>query len=149
MTSRELRRMAERTAQRDERQKALDAFWALSPDERARRIADNEAFRRISQNGITLDDLYNAEKEAYAAGVKEGKQATVKTCFAAICLSLHDLHGFGKERCRRVLNDVYDKLTFALTAQDAIQDVYDTLGLEITFTSDVMQDAVTDREVSA
>ena len=145
MTSREMRRMGERERSREQRQKALDAFWALTPEERQRRMEDNEAFQRISRNGITIEDMHKAEEEAYADGIKAGKEATVRTCFAAICLSLHELHGFSKKRCSRVLNDVYDKLCFALTSQDAIQEVYDTMGLQITFNGDVTQDAVTEK----
>lgn len=142
-SSRELRRIAEREQGREQRQKAIDAFWKLSPEERAQRIADNEAFQRISKNGITIEDMHKAEEDAYSKGVKDGKDGAVKTVFAAICLSLHELHGFGKERCSRVLNDVYDKLQFTLTSQDAIQEVYDTVGLEISFAGDVTEDAVT------
>jgi len=142
-SSREIRRMAEREQTREKRQQAIDAFWKLSPEERAQRMADNEAFQRISKNGITIEDMHKAEEDAYSKGVKDGKDGTVKTCFAAICLTLHELHGFGKERCSRVLNDVYDKLQFALTSQDAIQEVYDTIGLEIRFNADVTEDAVT------
>ena len=145
-SSRELRRIAEREQGREQRQKAIDAFWKLSPEERAQRIADNEAFQRISKNGITIEDMHKAEEDAYSKGVKDGKDATVRTCFAAICLTLHEMHGFGKERCSRVLNDVYDKLRFTLTSQDAIQEVYDTIGLQIRFNADVTEDAVTEVE---
>lgn len=141
-TSREIRRMGEREQAREQRQRAVDAFWALPPEERARRMADNEAFQRISRNGITIEDMKRAEDEAYRKGVSEGKDATVRTCFAAICMTLHELHGFGKERCLKVLNDVYDKLCFSLTSQEAIQEVYDTMGLRITFRGDVTEDAV-------
>ena len=142
-SSRELRRMAQREQTREQRQKAIDAFWKLSPEERAQRIADNEAFQRISKNGITIEDMHKAEEDAYSKGVKDGKDGAVKTVFAAICLTLHELHGFGKERCAKVLNDVYDKLQFTLTSQEAIQEVYDTIGLEISFAGDVTEDAVT------
>ena len=142
-SSREIRRMAEREQTREKRQQAIDAFWKLSQEERAQRIADNEAFQRISKNGITIEDMHKAEEDAYSKGVKDGKDGAVKTCFAAICLTIHELHGFGKERCSRVLNDVYDKLQFALTSQDAIQEVYDSIGLEIRFNADVTEDAVT------
>lgn len=143
-SSRELRRIAEREQGREKRQQAIDAFWKLSPEERAQRIADNEAFQRISKNGITIEDMHKAETEAYSKGVQDGKDGAVKTCFAAICLTLHELHGFGKERCSKVLNDVYDKLQFTLTSQEAIQEVYDTIGLQIRFNADVTEDAVTE-----
>lgn len=146
LTSREMRRMGERELSRERRQQAIDAFWALTPEERARRMADNEAFQRISRNGITLDDLHRCEDEAYAKGIAAGKDATVRTCFAAICMTLHELHGFGKDRCSAVLNDVYEKLMFALTSEDAIQEVYDTIGLKIEFKNDIGEDAVTTLE---
>ena len=144
-SSRELRRIAEREQGREQRQKAIDAFWKLSPEQRAQRMRDNEAFERISRNGITIEDLKRCEDEAYLKGVKDGKSETVRTCFAAICMAMHELHGFGRKRCLRVLNLVYDKLCFALTSQDAIREVYDTMGLEIHFSDDVTDDAVTEK----
>lgn len=145
-SSREIRRMAEREQGREQRKQAIDAFWKLSPEERAQRIADNEAFQRIAKNGITIEDMHKAEEDAYSKGVKDGKDETARTCFAAICLTLHEMYGFGKERCSNVLNDVYDKLCFTLTSVDAIQEVYDTMGLEISFKNDITEDAVTIKE---
>ena len=86
--------------------------------------------------------MHRAETEAYAKGIQEGKDATVRTCFAAICLTLHEMHGFGKDRCAKVLNDVYDRLCYALNSQEAIDEVYSTMGLEITFSGDVTEDVV-------
>ena len=105
-------------------------------------MADQAAFERIQKNGITVEDMYNAENDAFAKGIKAGKEATVRTCFAAICMTLHEKYGFGKDRCSKVLNDVYDKLTMALTSEDAIQEVYDTMGLEIHFSDDITEDTV-------
>lgn len=146
LSAREMRRMGERERTREQRQQAIDAFWALPPEERAKRMADEEAFRRIQRNGITVEDLAQAEDEAYVKGVAAGKDATVRTCFAAICMSLHEMHGFDKEQCSAVLNDVYDRLTFTLTSEEAIQEVYDTIGLTISFKGDVTDEAVTVNE---
>lgn len=146
LSARQIRRMGERERTREQRQQALQAFWNLSPEERRRRIADQEAFQRIQKNGITVEDMYNAETEAYSQGVQAGKDATVRTCFAAICMTLHEMYGFGKDRCSKVLNDVYDKLTMALTSDDAIQEVYDTMGLEIHFSNDISEETVRVKE---
>lgn len=146
LSSRQIRRMGEREATREKRQQAIEAFWKLTPEERQRRFADMEAVNRIQRNGITIEDMYNAENDAYAKGIKVGKEATVRTCFAAICMTLHELYGFGKDRCSKVLNDVYDKLTMALTSEDAIQEVYDTIGLEIHFSDDITEDTVSVKE---
>lgn len=144
LTSRQIRRIGERELQKDQRRKAVEAFWALSPEERARKMKDMEAFERINRNGITVEDMHKVETDAYADGVRDGKEATIRTCFAAVCLTLHALHGFGKKRCSDVLNDVYERLTMALTSEEAIQEVYDAMGLQIRFTDGVTEDAVTE-----
>lgn len=146
LTSRQIRRIGEREATREKRQAAIEAFWKLTPEERQQRMKDIEDVQRIQRNGITIEDMYRVENEAYSKGIKAGKDATVRTCFAAICLTLHDLYGFGKERCSKVLNSVYDNLSMALTSDDAIQEVYDTMGLEIHFSDDITEDTVTVKE---
>ena len=146
LTSRQIRRMGEREATRQQRQAAIDAFWKMTPEERQLRMRDMEAVDRIQRNGITIEDLYRSENEAYAKGIKTGKEGTVRTCFAAICMTLHDMYGFGKDRCAKVLNDVYEKLTMALTSDDAIQEVYDTIGLEIHFSDDISEETVQVKE---
>lgn len=133
LSGREARRYGERERKREERQKNLDAWWALSPEERAQRIKDNAAFERINRNGITLDDVKKAEDESYQRGVNVGIENTMRTCYAAICLALHELHGFGKERCARVLNNVDERITMALTSEEAIREVYNEIGLTIEF----------------
>lgn len=146
LSSRQIRRMGERERTREQRLQAVEAFWKLPPEERKQRMADQAAFDRIQKNGITVEDMYKAEEDAYVKGVQAGKDATVRTCFAAVCMTLHEMYGFGKDRCSRVLNDVYDKLTLSLTSQDAIQEVYDTIGLEIHFSDDITEDTVRVKE---
>jgi len=133
LSGREARRYGERERKREERQKSMDAWWALSPEERAQRIKDNAAFERINRNGITLDDVKKAEDESYQRGVNVGIENTMRTCYAAICLALHELHGFGKERCAKVLNNVDERITMALTSEEAIREVYNEIGLTIEF----------------
>lgn len=142
VSGREARRMGERERNREQRQKAVDAFWALPPGERQKRMEDNETFRRIQRNGITLEDMKQAEERAYNQGVRAGIDSTTRTAFAAICLALHDLYGFGKVRCARVLNAVDEKIVMALTSDDAIQEVYDTMKLKIEFREDLPGDRV-------
>lgn len=144
-SSRELRRIAERAAGREQRKKMIDAFWAQSPEERAQQIADNEAFKRISKNGITIEDMHKAEEDAYSKGIQVGKDETVRTCFAAFCMTMHEMHGWDSDQCLEALNDTYDRLQYALNSQEAIQEVYDTMGLEIKFNGDVTEEAVTSK----
>lgn len=133
ISGREARRIGERERRREQRQEDIARFWALTPEERAQRMRDQEDFRRISKNGITLEDVKKAEDEAYQRGLNAGIESTMRTCYAAICLALNELHGFGRERCSRVLNSVDEKIVMALTSEEAIREVYDRMGLEIQF----------------
>ena len=136
-TSREMRRMAEREAGRQARQKSIDAFWALTPEERAQRMADNAAFQRINKNGITLEDLKMAEDQGRRDGYRVGKEETLIIAYASFLLALHELHGFDAEQCKEVLNLADEKITYTLTSADAIREVYDTMGLTLNFAEEL------------
>lgn len=108
-------------------------------------MEENQRIKEIERNGITLEHMMQAEKTAYERGVEAGKNATFETCFAAVCLALHEIHGFGSKRCKDVLNLTYEKMTMALNSADAIQQVYDEMGLEIKFNNtDISEDFVQD-----
>lgn len=146
LSGREARRYGEREQKREERQRQIDAFWALPPEVRAQRMADNEAFQRIQKNGITLEDLKTAEDQGYARGVQVGIENTMKTCYAAICLALNELHGFGTKRCREVLNAVDQRITMTLTGEDAIDEVYERMGLQINFKAGPLDERIEERD---
>lgn len=130
MTAREMRRMAERDSRHEERMKQVDASWALPPEERARRMADNEAFRRINKNGITLEDLKNVEDRGIKDGFARGAEETMLACYAAVSLTLHELHGFGHEECMAVLKGADEKVVYALNTQELLDQMRDELGIE-------------------
>ena len=133
VSGREARRMGEREQKREERQRQIDAFWALSPQERARRMADNEAFQRIQQNGITLEDLKKAEDDGRRTGLELGVEESMKTCYAAFCLALHDEGGFGVARCREVLAAADERIRYAINSQELLDEVNEKLDLEFRF----------------
>lgn len=145
LSAREMRRMGEREQKREQRQKQMDAFWKLTPEERAQRIKDVEAFQRIQKNGITLEDLRNAEIQGQQDGYLAGKIETLRLCYAALCLALNEIHGFGTKRCKDVLNLVDEKVTYALTSDEAIQEVFDKIGLEISFKDSIPGDRISEK----
>lgn len=136
-TTRELRRIAEREQGREQRQKAIDAFWALTPEERAKRMADNEAFQRINKNGITIEDLKNAEDAGRNDGYRVGKEETLIICYASFLLALNEVCGFDGEKCREILNVADEKVTYTLTSAEAIKEVYDRLGVTLNFAEEL------------
>jgi hypothetical protein len=142
LSTREIRRMSAREQAKVDKKDALNAFWALPEAERQRRISENEQLKSIQRNGITIDDLDRAGRQGYQDGAKAGAENTMRNVYAAVALTLHEMYGFGKDRCAKVLNNVYDKLTLSLTSEDAIQEVYDSMGLEIHFSDDVTEEVV-------
>ena len=130
--NRKQRRMEQRQR---ELEQALDSFnedmRQFMPDEYFKKKCD--AIDKIQRNGITLEDL----KQNYDIGFKEGFKAAgepiVKGCFAAICLVLHEMHGFGRKRCCDVLNAVDQHMMYTLTSDEAIQEVWDKIGLHLDF----------------
>lgn len=146
ITAREMRRMGERESERAERQKQVDAFWALSPEERARRMADNAAFQRINKNGITIEDLKRVEDEGRKDGYIRGKEETLIICYAAFILALHELRGYDREECMELLNCADEKVTYALTSADIIADVYNEMGLTFNFTDAMPGDRLQEKE---
>ena len=146
LSGREARRYGERERDREQRMADVERFWQLPPEVRAQRMADNAAFQRIQKNGITLEDVKRAEEKSYAQGMQAGIENTMKTCYAAICLALNELHGFGTKRCKDVLNAVDEKVVMTLTSDEVIQEVFDRMGLVIRFNAGPLEERVEERE---
>ena len=92
-----------------------------------------ELMKKLVKNGITPDDLEKEYDRGFNDGFKRAADPIVKGCFAAVCLALSDLHGFGRKRCMDVLNAMDGHLTMTLTSADAIESVYRRMGLVIEF----------------
>lgn len=123
--NRKQRRAAERIERRDAANYA--AYIVRRDSERNARKA------KLERNGITIADLDKAIKDGYEEGYKIAGYDTIKACYAATCLALKRLHGFGKLRCSRVLRAIDDIVLYRLTGEDLIQQVWDEIGLTLDF----------------
>ena len=88
---------------------------------------------KLCQNGITPKDLEKEYSTAIDKGFKAGEEATFKTVYAAMALALHELYGFGRERCWKVLVTADNKIVEYLTANEIIEDVWKKMHLRINF----------------
>ena len=145
LSSREIRRMNAREQAKVEKKDALNKFWALPEAERQKRIAENEQIKHIQRNGITIDDLDRAAQRGYQDGAKVGAENTMRNIYAAVALTLHEMYGFGKTRCGKVLNEIDQKVIYALDSKEAIQKVWDDIGLTITFDGDPLEERITEK----
>lgn len=97
------------------------------------RESKEELTRRLIKNGITQKDLEDEYARGYTAGFKKAAEPVIRGCYAAVCLALNDMHGFGQKRCGDVLRAMDNHLTMSLTSKEAIDEVYKRMGLRIDF----------------
>lgn len=110
--------------QRRAANKAKPAYMRMSLE--ARKAA-------LVKNGITETDLKRNYETGFQDGYKIAAEDTVKGIYAALCLALKDLYGFGRKRCYDVLKATDAIMLYRLTGDDLIQNVWDALGLKLDF----------------
>ena len=93
------------------------------------RMSHDQKVASLLKNGITPKDL----DKAYEDGRTAGTNGTYQICFAAVCMALSDLHGFGGKRCHRVLHVMQRYIVDSFTSADAVQAVYKRMGLKLDF----------------
>lgn len=89
--------------------------------------------KRLVQNGITPQDLKTNYDKGYRDGFKDAAEPVIRGVYASVCLALNGLHGFGQKRCADVLRSVDDHLTYTLSSQEAINEVWKRIGLKLEF----------------
>ena len=109
------------------------------------RMTKEQRMDALVKNGITIKDLEENYNKGYEAGFAVASGPVIKTCYAAVCLALNELHGFGMKRCKDVLNLVDEKILFSLTSMETIEEVGQKIGLQIDF-NEVVSDRITERE---
>lgn len=97
-------------------------------------IANYSKQQRIAgliQNGITPRDLEEEFQKGRETGFKEAALPIIKSCYAGICLALHDEFGFGENRCYRAVKAVDEKIIWALNHQELVDEVLEKTGLTL------------------
>lgn len=124
------RRMQERAEQREAAQMRTSAYAQAIV---RREAIEKKARDRLSQNGITPEDLEKNYDLGYHKGFSDASEPVIKGCYAAVCLALHDLYGFGKERCKKTLEAIDQHMLMSLTSMDAIEEVWEKVGIWLDF----------------
>ena len=93
--------------------------------------ARKAAKARLERNGITAEDLKKNYDIGWEDGFKSGQDATTQVILAALCMSLHELYGFGTIRCHKVLTDTINRVIYNLDSAEAVDEVYEKIGLLI------------------
>ena len=126
-----------REARREQAKRDRSEFADI-PEWRKRQIAVRAAaMERISQQGISPQDLKAEYDKGFEEGFKAAAEPIIKGCYAAVCLALKELHGFGSTRCMKVLKHVDDQLAVTMDGQEYADKVLDEMKLEIRFNEGV------------
>lgn len=97
-------------------------------------MTKEERMDALVKNGITPKDLEKNFEIGYDAGFKDASTQVVKTVYAAVCLALNDKkYGFGKKRCADVLRAVENHVLYSLSSEEAIEEVYKRMKLQLDF----------------
>ena len=83
----------------------------------------------LVQNGITPKDLEDEFQRGRETGFKEAAEPIIKSCYAGICIALHDEFGFGRNRCYRAIKAVDEKIICALNHQELVEETLEKTGL--------------------
>ena len=146
LTGRDARRWQERERKAEEGRQRLEAFRRLTPLQRAEYMETSEAVARIQRNGITLQDLERNFDKGVKQGYEKGAEHSLKACYAAVCLTLKKLYGFGGKRCMNVLQAMDEHILYALTDEELIDKVFEDMKLEIRFSETFPEDRITEVE---
>lgn len=87
----------------------------------------NDGWHAALKPGIREDVAKHvAENLNWSDGHKQGWREAAEECMArfysACAIALHDQHGFGAERCARVLEQIRDQMEMALDVHDLIRE---------------------------
>ncbi len=98
-----------------------------------KKMTHEQRVNALLRNGISPADLDNAYRDGQMVGRRDGIDFAYKMCYASVCLALSDLHGFGRKRCREVLNCMERHIIDKLTGEEACDEVFQRMGLTIDF----------------
>ena len=85
------------------------------------------------KNGISSKDLEEAYNKGYNEGVRRASDYCLKDAYAGFLLAAHEVFGFGRDRCRRLLYAADDRVVNSLASDEAIDEVFEKVGVSINF----------------
>lgn len=97
------------------------------------KLTKEQRMDALCKNGITPKDLEQEYNKGYEAGFMAAGDPVLRSCYAAMCLALNDLHKFGSARCAAVLRAADKHMTETLTNTEAIEEVYKRMKLKLDF----------------
>lgn len=115
--------MSNRASRRAENKKK-NRYQRMTPEQK--QIA-------MMKNGITPKDLQDAYDKGYNEGVKRASDYCLKDAYAGFLMAAHEVFGFGRDRCRRLLYAADQRVVNSLASEESIEEVFKKVGVSINF----------------
>ena len=123
-------------AERRRQERYLRSAQGLKDIQADQKALNNE--RAIYANAVKRLDAMTREdvtqvayNEGYKAGVEESGQKIIYRYYTATIMALHELFGFGQERCLRTLRKIDDCIVQHLTDDELVEATKKLVGIEI------------------
>ena len=89
-----------------------------------------EQVRRLTQNGITQQDLDECYDKGHWDGYKQGADRTLKVVYAGVILQMLE-DGCGRDEAVRFLEDLDRRIIASIDADEDIEEVFDKTGVKL------------------
>ena len=100
---------------------------------RYQRMTPEQQNAAMMKNGISPKDLQDAYDRGLKDGINRASDYCMKDAYAGFLLAAHEVFGFGRERCKRLLYAADERVVNSLASDEAIEEVYRMVGVKIDF----------------
>lgn len=97
------------------------------------RMTQDQRINAMCKNGITPKDVDDAYNKGYKEGVDRASATIMKDAYAAFLMAAHEVFGFGRDRCRRLLYAADERVVNSLASDEAVEEVFREVGVSINF----------------
>ena len=100
---------------------------------RWQKLTQDQRINAMCRNGITPKDVDDAYAKGRKDALHEVSDYCMKDCYAGFLLAAHEVFGFGHERCLRLLRAADERICNSLASDEAIDEVFQKVGVNIDF----------------
>lgn len=129
-------------AERRRQERYLKSAQALKDIQADQKALGNQkkAYEQVVQrlDSMTHEDVVQtAYKRGYQDGVEESGQKIIYRYYTATMMALHELYGFGQERCIRTLRKIDECIIRHLTDDELVESTKKLVGVDIDMTEGI------------
>lgn len=99
----------------------------------------------LFKNGITTDDLERAQRQGFNDGYMASSDKIMRLVYAAVIMHLYE-KGLPRDEIVQSLIDIDQRVTYAFSVDEAIDQAYETTGISFDFKAEMPEEKITQKE---